>query len=152
MQPSIFALNKRATYDYQILETFEAGIELYGFEVKAIKNGRVQISGAHALIRGGEAWLINAVIPPYQPANMPTDYDQSRTRRLLLKQSEIKYLMGKTQEKGLTIVPLKLYGKNRILKLQLGLARRKQKADRRELLKKREVKKNIERTLKTKNI
>jgi SsrA-binding protein len=143
-----FSENKRAFHDYEILETFEAGIELHGFEVKAIKSGRVKIVGAHALIRNGQAWLINADIPPYQPANTPADYDPSRTRRLLLKQGELRYLSGKTQEKGLTIVPIKLYSKHRVLKLQLGLARRKQKADRRDAIRKREAKKSIERTLK----
>ena len=144
-----YAENRRAAFDYEILELFEAGIALLGFEVKAIRSGFAQIAGAHVLIRGNEAFLLNAIIPPYQPANVPTTYNPSRTRRLLLTQKEIAYVTGKTHESGLTIVPIRLYGKGRTIKLQIGLVRRKKKADKRETIQKREAKKNIARTLKS---
>ena len=145
---STLALNRRASFDYEILETIEAGLELYGFEAKAIQNGHAQIGGAHVLIRNNEAWLLNAYIQPYQPANTPSGYDESRTRKLLLKKDEIRHLIGKTKEKGLTIVPLKLYSKGRTVKVQIGIGKRKKKVDKREMIKKREAKKRIERTLK----
>lgn len=142
------ATNRRAHFDYEILETYEAGISLFGFEVKAIKSGRINLAGAYALIRNNEAWLINATIPPYQTANAPLTYDPTRTRRLLLHKSEIKELIGATSEKGLTIVPLKVYTKNNLVKVLLGLGRHKKKADKRESIKRRETDREIERTLK----
>lgn len=139
----IITENKRARYDYQILETYEAGIELFGFEVKSVKNGRINLAGSYAIIRGNEVWLINADIPPYQPKNAPPDYDFKRTRRLLLRKSEIKNLIGRTQEKGLTLLPLKVYTKNRRIKIEIGLGRSRKKKDKRELIKKRETEKEI---------
>lgn len=144
-----FAENRRALFDHEILESMEAGLELRGFEVKAIRNGFAQIAGAHVLIRGNEAFLLNAIIPPYQPANVPAEYDPARTRRLLLARKEIAYLTGKTHESGLTIVPIRLYGKGRTIKLQIGLVRRKKKADKRGTIQKREARKSIARTLKS---
>src|SRR3990167_8191001 len=94
----IITTNKRAYFDYQILETIEAGVELKGFEVKAIKTGRINLAGSYVVIRNNEAWLINADIPAYQPKNAPIDYDSKRTRRLLLKKSEIKNLIGRSEE------------------------------------------------------
>ena len=129
--------NRKAYFDYEILESFEAGIELFGFEVKAVKTGRMNLNGAHVIIRGNESWLINADIPPYQPLNTPTDYDPKRTRRLLLKHEEIASLIGKTHEKGLTLIPLKVYIKRQKIKIEIGLARSKKKADKREDLKKK---------------
>ena len=92
--------NRRARFDYDIIDTYEAGIELKGFEVKSVTNGRGNLTGAYAIVRGGEVWLLNMEIPPYQPANMPSDYDSTRTRRLLLKKEEIKVLTGKIKERG----------------------------------------------------
>lgn len=135
--------NKRAYFDYQILENYEAGIELKGFEVKSIKNGRINLAGSYAILKDNQLWLLNTDIPPYQPKNMPADYDSKRTRRLLLKKSEIKGLIGKTHEKGLTLVPLKVYTKNRIIKVEIGLGKIRKKQDKRELLKKREDEKSI---------
>ncbi|MEE8131486.1 MAG: SsrA-binding protein SmpB [Candidatus Paceibacterota bacterium] len=140
--------NKRAYFDYQILETLEAGIELKGFEVKSIKTGRINLAGSYAVIRDNQAWLLNADIPPYQPKNMPEDYDSKRTRRLLLQTSEIKNLIGRTQEKGLTLVPLKVYTKNRRIKIEIGLAKSRKKRDKRELIKKREVEREIRKIIK----
>lgn len=139
----VITTNKRAYFDYNILETYEAGIELLGFEVKAIKSNRINLAGSYVIIRDNQAWLLNADIPPYQPLNTPADYDSKRTRRLLLKSSEIKNLIGRTQEKGLTLVPLKVYTKNRRIKLEIGLGKSKKKADKREAIKKREAEREI---------
>ena len=143
----IFAENRRAYFDYEILETYEAGIELSGLEVKSIKSGKAIIAGAFAIIRGSELFLVNADIPPYQMNNTPKEYDPTQTRKLLLRRSEIHSLIGKMQDK-LTLVAIKLYNENGLVKLLVGLARGKKKADKREAIKKRETKREIERTLK----
>ena len=145
---SDFASNKRAYFDYEILETYEAGISLLGFEVKAVKNGRIALVGSYVVMRGNEAWLLNADIPPYQAKNTPASYDPARSRRLLLKKAEIKELVGKAAQSGLTIVPLKVYSKRGFVKILIGLARHKKKTDKREVIKKREAKREIARTLK----
>lgn len=141
------ATNKRAYFDYEILKTYEAGIELFGNETKSIKNGRINLSGSYILIRNNQAWLINAGISPYQPKNAPSDYDSKRTRRLLLKKEEIKELIGKTREKGLTLVPLKVYTKGRknLIKIEIGIGKSRKKQDKREVIKKREVEREIKR-------
>jgi len=143
----IISTNKRAYFDYEIIEVFEAGIELRGFEVKAIKSGRINLAGAYVVIKNNQAWLLNSDIPPYQPKNMPEDYDSKRTRRLLLKKSEIKNLIGRVQEKGLTLLPLKVYtkGKSARIKIEIGLGKSRKKADKRQLIKKREVQREIKR-------
>lgn len=140
-------VNPRAYFDYEILETYEAGIELYGFEVRAVKTGHINLAGSFAIIKNDEAWLLNATIPPYQPKNAPQDYDPARSRRLLLHKSEIKELIGKSIQKGLTIVPLKVYTKRNRVKILIGLARHKKKADKREIIKKREIAREIKREL-----
>lgn len=140
---AIYAVNRRALFDYEVLETYEAGIELFGFEVKAIKTGRINLAGAYAIIQGGEAWLLNASIPPYQPKNTPSDYDEMRSRRLLLHRSEIRELIGKTAQKGLTLVPLRVYDKKSRIKIAFALARHKKKHDKREVIKERETKREI---------
>lgn len=139
----VIIVNKRARFDYEILETYEAGVELRGFEVKAIKNGQANINGARAIIRNEQVWLINADIPPYQPKNTPPDYDSKRTRRLLFKKEEIRRLIGKTREKGLTLIPLKVYIKGRFVKAEIGLVKIRKIIDKRELIKKREVQREI---------
>lgn len=143
-------VNRRAYFDYETLETYEAGIELRGFEAKAVKTGRINLAGSFAVIKDNEAWLLNATIPPYQPKNAPSDYDPTRSRRLLLHKSEIKELIGKSAQKGLTIVPLKVYTKHNRVKILLGLARHKKGKDKRETIKKRETEREIERGLKNK--
>ncbi|MCL4405507.1 MAG: SsrA-binding protein SmpB [Patescibacteria group bacterium] len=143
---SELAANRRAYHDYAVLEKFEAGIELHGHEVKAIKSGRVNIAGAHVALRGGEAWLIGADVPPYQPKNTPASYKPQRDRRLLLNRKEINLLLGRIKEKGLTAIPLRIYtarGKLGIVKLEIGLVRPRNKADKREFLKKQEFQKEI---------
>lgn len=139
------AENKRARFDYTILEIFEAGIELLGFEVKSAKNSRLQLAGSYALIKNGQAWLVNAQIPPYQPGNTPPTYDPTRTRRLLLRREEIESLASKLRG-GLTLIPLRAYIKKNLIKIELGLAKSKKKSDKRELLKKRSVEKEMRRT------
>lgn len=133
----VFAENRRARFDYNVLEVFEAGIALTGQEVKSVKGGRLNLSGSYAVIRKGEVWLLNSEIPAYQPKNAPPDYDAKRSRRLLLKKEEIKSLTGKLHEKGLVLVPLKAYPKKSFVKIELGLGRSRKKSDKRELLKKR---------------
>ena len=155
------AENRRARFDYEILETFEAGIELRGFEVKAVKSGRVNLAGSFALPRAhstssgqatsrgdAEIWLLNCDIPPYQPKNTPHDYDPKRSRRLLLKKAEIKYLLGSITSRGLRLIPIKIYTKNNRIKLELGLGKAKRQIDKRESLKKKEIKREIARNLK----
>jgi SsrA-binding protein len=147
---SELAANRRAYHDYSILEKFEAGVELFGHEVKAIKSGRVNIAGGHVAIRKGEAWLVGADIPPYQPKNILIAYEPQRDRKLLLNKKEIDELAGRIREKGLTVVPLKLYttaGKRATIKLEIGLVRSKKEFDKRELIKKREVERNIRREI-----
>ncbi len=141
----VITTNKRAYFDHEILETFEAGIELKGFEVKSIKNGRINVAGSYVVLRESQFWLLGTDIPAYQPKNAPEDYDSKRTRRLLLKNNEIKELIGRTQEKGLTLLPLKVYtkGKSNLIKIEIGLAKSRKKADKRELLKKRDAMREI---------
>ena len=141
------ASNRKAHFDYEILQKYEAGLELLGHEVKSIRAGHAQLAGSFVVIRGGEAFLVGATIPPYQVKNMPESYDPTRTRRLLLKRSELNELIGESAQKGLTFVPISLYTKGSLIKLSFGQARRKKKYDKRETIKKREDKRNINRAL-----
>jgi len=140
--------NKKATLNYELLKTFEAGIELFGFEVKSLRSRQGSLKGGHVTIRGGEAYLIGVTIPPYQPLNAPKNYDPSRNRRLLLSKKEIAELAGLERQKGLTIVPISVYNKRQYLKLEIAVARGKKKYDKREDIKKRDTKRDLERTLK----
>ncbi|MFA7243773.1 MAG: SsrA-binding protein SmpB [Patescibacteria group bacterium] len=128
--------NKKARFDYAIDESFEAGVVLFGNEIKAARSGRANISGAHVRIMHGEVYLINSIIGDEE--------DKSRSRKLLLKKTEIERLAGKTEEKGLTLVPLKMYFTRGKLKLEVGLGRGKKKFDKRETIKKREQERQIE--------
>lgn len=141
--------NKKAYFNYEILEKFEAGISLIGQEVKSIKTRGVSLTGSYVVLKDNEVFWIGINIPPYQPKNAPKDYNPARTRKLLLKKSEIKYLIGKTRQKGLTLVPLRIYTKNGKIKLEFGIAKGKKKADKRESIKKREVEREIQKELKT---
>lgn len=141
------AVNKKAFFDYEILETYEAGIELLGFEVKAVKSGRVSLGGSFVVVKDEEVWLLNSNIAPYQPKNTPNSYDPARSRKLLLKKSEIRELIGKASQKGLTIVPLRMYNKNRKIKLEIGIARHKKLHDKRETIKERDTRREIERSV-----
>ena len=143
-----YAENRKAYFNYEILEKYEAGIELLGTEVKSVRNGRMSLEGAFVIVRGGEVYLINSNIPPYQVKNSPKDYDETRTRRLLLHKNEIDELTGKSQQKGLTLVPLRLYNKSGKIKLEFALVRGKKKYDKREKLRKEEAGRKIQRALK----
>lgn len=142
------ARNKRAYLDYEVLETFEAGVALKGYEVKSIKKGRINLRGSYVALKGKELYLINTHIPPYQPENTPLDYDPTRSRKLLVHKKEINYLIGKIRQKSLTLIPLKVYTKRGKIKISFGIGKGKRKPDKRELIKKREVKRAIERALK----
>lgn len=137
--------NKRAAFDYEILESYEAGIVLKGHEVKSVKNGHIDLQGSFVVIRNREAWLLNAHISPYQPLNIRESYDPERSRKLLLRRGEIRQLIGKASQKGLTLVPLKVYAKKSLIKIEIGLARHRKKQDKREVLKKRAMQREISR-------
>ncbi len=137
--------NRKATFDFELLERFEAGVELLGTEVKSIRGGQGKLEGAHVVVRGGEAYLVGASVPPYQKANAPKDYEPERVRRLLLKNKEILELFTESEKKGLTIVPLRWYNKNRVLKIEIAVGRGKKKHDKRESIKEREFKRNLTR-------
>jgi len=142
--------NPRAKFDYQILETYEAGLVLTGFEVKAAKSGRLNLKSSYITIKNNEAFLINAQLMPYQPKNTPADYDPNRTRKLLLHKKEIKALIGRIKERGLTLTPIRVYTKRNRIKIEFGLGQGKRKIDKREKIKKRESDRRIERALKRK--
>lgn len=145
---SAYIQNRRATFDFEILKTYEAGLVLHGYEVKAIRAGKGNLKGSHVLVRGGEALLVGASITPYQPANTPKSYNPERPRTLLLSSKEIAELDQKTNTERLTAIPIKLYNSGRKIKLEIALARGKKKTDKRENIKERESKRDIERTLK----
>jgi len=141
--------NKKVRLNFELLEEYEAGMELFGHEVKALRNKLGSLEGAHIVVRGNEAYLVGATIPPYQPSNTPKEYDAERPRRLLLNRKEIAELAGFESKKGLTIVPISVYSKGRNLKLSLAVARGKKQHDKRQTLKEKETKRDIERTLKS---
>ncbi len=143
-----YITNRKAHFNYEILETFEAGIVLSGHEVKAIRLGRGKLEGSHVIIRGKEAFLVGASIAVYQEANTPKGYDQERARKLLLSKKELAHLEEKGEQAGLTLVPLKWYNNGRSVKLELALARGKKKQDKRESIKERDTKRDIGRILK----
>lgn len=134
--------NRKATFNYEILERFEAGIELTGAEVKSIRDGKGSLDGAYIIVRGTEVWLDNMYISPYQPGNGP-EIDPMRSRKILLTKAEIKTITGK--DKGLTIVPLLVYNKQRWIKIEIAVVRGKKRFDKRETIKKRETDRSIRR-------
>jgi SsrA-binding protein len=140
--------NRKAKWNYDLMDQFEAGIELLGIEVKSIKNRRGSILGSYVAVRGKEAFLIGAEIPLYQPNNSPIDYDPKRTRKLLLTKKEIQKLVEYDQEKGLTLIPISMYNKGRNIKLSFTVARGKKSHDKRETIKRREADREMSRSLK----
>ena len=142
--------NKKARFNYEIGETYEAGIELFGYEVKSLRKGLGSLDGAYAVVRGGETFLIGAEIPPFQAKNAPANYDPRRNRKLLLTKKEIRALSQEENKKGLTIVPISVYNKGRKIKVTLGIGKGKKKFDKRQSIKKREADREIRRTLKNK--
>ena len=141
--------NRKAHFNYQVLETYEAGIELFGYEVKSIHTGRAILAGAFAIIRGGEVYLTGMQIPPYQMGNTPSGYDPLRIRRLLLNAKEIRILTELLSKKGLTLVPLSLYSKGRRIKVELAVVKGKKEYDKRETIKKRDTDREIRREYKS---
>lgn len=140
--------NRQARYLYEILETYEAGIELRGTEVKSISDGQVNMRDGFVLIRNGEAWLKNVHISPHPTAGQYFNHDPRRDRKLLLHKKEIRRLVGKLEQQGLTLVPLKMYFKRGWLKVSLGVGRGKKLHDKREDLKKRQDKRDMQRAMK----
>jgi SsrA-binding protein len=138
------ATNRRARHKYELLERFECGIELVGTEVKSLRDGKAQIGDAYAVIEDGEMWLRNAYIPPYEPASRE-NHDPERPRKLLLHRHEIERLIGRSQRKGLTLVPTRIYFKGSRAKVELALARGKEQRDRRREIRDRDVRREIER-------
>lgn len=146
---STLAYNKRATYDYQVLEEFEAGLKLTGPEVKSSKLGHINMQGSFITIRGHEAWLRKMHISSYQKATaQQAGYEPEHDRKLLLKKKEIDYLLGKSQEKGLTIIPISVYTTRRLIKVKIALVKPKKKFDKRQTIKKRDIDREIARNLK----
>lgn len=143
-----FAENRKARFEFEVLETFEAGIELFGFEVKSIRNHKMSLEGSYVFPRKGDLWLVGATIAPYQPKNTPKDYEPARERKLLLRKKEIDYLIGKAAMRGLTIMPVRVYNKGARIKVEIGVARRLKKHDKRARISEREDARKIERTLK----
>lgn len=144
----IYAENRRARADYEILERITSGLELSGQEVKSIRGGKISLQGAFVSMRGGEAYLLNADIPPYQPKNADPAYDRARARRLLLTRAELAKLSESEATKGLTIVPLSVYNKGRFIKLDIAIARGRKKFDKRQAIKKQDTERELGRSLK----
>jgi SsrA-binding protein len=144
-------INRRARYDYHLLDKFEAGMALTGAEVKSIKAGKMSLAESFVKLIDGEAWLVNAYINPYAYADN-RDYDPRRSRKLLLHRNELLKLSQQTKEKGLTIVPISCYTTGREIKLEIALARGKKKADKREAKRKKAIEREIQQSLKDKGM
>ncbi len=145
---SSYIENRKAYFDYEVLEKYEGGLELLGTEVKSIRKGKASLQGSFIIVRGGEVFLINANIQPYQVNNIDKDYDTLRNRKILLTKKEIRELVETDQNKSLTIVPLALYNKGRKIKIEIAVVRGKKKFDKRESIKKRETDRIIRREYK----
>ncbi|PIZ00248.1 SsrA-binding protein [bacterium (Candidatus Howlettbacteria) CG_4_10_14_0_8_um_filter_40_9] len=146
----IIATNKKAHFDYEIHDTFEAGVVLTGPEVKSVKSGNISLKESYAVVKGNEIFLLNAHISPYKFAANEGE-DPARSRKLLLKSSEIKSLIGKTSEKGLTLIPTKVYLKYGLVKIELGLGKGKKKFEKRAKIKERDIGRDIEREIRGKS-
>jgi SsrA-binding protein len=143
----VLAVNKRASYDYELLERYEAGLVLLGHEVKSVKTGHLSLKGSFVAIKGGEMCLTNAFIPPYPFAGKLPQYDPTRSRPLLLKKSEIRSLIGKIRVQGLTLVPLRMYTRRRLLKLEFAVGKGKKSFDKRASIAKKEARRRIDQSL-----
>jgi len=137
--------NKKVHFNYEIGDTFEAGVELFGHEVKSLKKNQGSLDGSYMIVRGGEAYMVNTFIPAYQENNTPEGYDPRRNRKLILRKKEIAELASIEGDRGLTIVPISIYNKGSLIKVKLGVARGKKKYDKRESIQKREVDRNVRR-------
>jgi len=147
MPDQTVAVNRRARHDYAIDETIEAGLVLTGTEIKSIRAGRANLAEAYARIERGEAWLIGAHIAPYEQGNR-NNHEPTRTRKLLLHRDQIAELIGRTQAKGFTLVPLRLYIRNGLAKLEIGIARGKKAHDKRRAIAERDARRDLERETK----
>jgi len=147
MPDKTVAINRRARHEYALEETLEAGIVLTGTEIKSIRAGRVNLAEAYARIERGEAWLIGAHIAPYEQGNR-NNHEPTRTRKLLLRRDQIAELIGRTQAKGFTLVPLKLYIRDGMAKLELGVGKGKKAYDKRRTIAERDVRRELERSTK----
>lgn len=145
---AVLAENRKVRFDYEILETLEAGLVLRGQEVKSVSLGRINLAGSYVVIRGKEAFLLGASIPAYQPKNVWKGYQEDRTRKLLLHKKELSWLLGKTKERGLTLLPLRVYTKGATIKLEIALAKGRKMHDKRTALRKRETQREIEQAIK----
>lgn len=141
----VYADNRKALFDYEVLEKFEAGLALQGQEVKSIKGGHINLSGSYVVLTLQGPNLIGAKVPPYQPKNAPKDYNPEQSRKILLNKKEIDYLRGKVQERGFSLIPLKVYEKSGRIKLEFGLAKGKKKFDKKEKIKQRDLTRQIQR-------
>lgn len=141
------ASNKKAFFDYEILDRYEAGLVLFGQEVKSVKTGHISLKGSFVTLKNGELYLINADIPPYRHAGIVTGYDSRRSRKLLLKKAEIRHLIGKLKAEGLTLVPIRMYTKKRLVKLEFAIAKGKKQYDKREDIAKKEAGRKMKRAL-----
>ena len=140
--------HKKARLDYEVLEEIEAGLQLLGHEVKSLRAHHGKLEGSHVVVRGGEAYIVGMSIPPYQAANTPKDYEPERTRKLLVHKKELAKLSAAEGQKGLTVVPLSVYNKGSKLKVKIAIARGRKVYDKRSVLKERDTKRDIQRTLK----
>ena len=147
MPDKTVAVNRRARHEYAVDETLEAGLVLSGTEIKSIRAGRVNLAEAYARIEHGEAWLIGAHIAPYEQGNR-NNHEPTRTRKLLMHRDQIAELVGRTQAKGYTLVPLKLYIRNGMAKLELGVARGKKAHDKRRAIAERDMRRELDRSTK----
>jgi SsrA-binding protein len=140
------ATNRRARHRFELVETLEAGIQLQGSEVKSLREGKAQLKDGYASVRDGEVWLHNVHIPPYAPATRE-NHEPERPRKLLMHRSEIERLIGKTKERGLTLVPTRLYFRGPRAKVEIALARGKDRGDKRQAIKEREMKREMDRAI-----
>ncbi len=145
----MYAENPKARFDYEILDTYEAGIKLLGFEVKSVKKGRCSIVGTRCIVRGGEVYVVGMKIDPYQVGNTALGYDPLQTRKLLLRKKQIVELEKNGDLKGNTIIPLVVYGEKNLIKIKIALCRGKKTHDKRESLKKRDTDRTLAREYKT---
>lgn len=140
--------NKKATFNYEIVETLEAGIELFGYEVKSLRAGKGNLEGSYIIVRGGEAYLIGALISPFQQNNIPENYEERRNRKLILHKKEIKKILEMGTGTGKSTIPLNIYTKGTKIKLEIAIVKGKKKFDKRQTIKKRETDREIRRDFK----
>lgn len=142
-----YSKNQKAHFDYEILSTISAGLELTGTEVKSVREGKMSLQGSRVSVRGGEVFLLGSDIQAYQPKNAPADYDSVRARKLLLSKAEVAELEKAEGTKGLTIVPISVYNKGRFFKVEIAIAKGKKKFDKRQALKKRDTERDLDRKI-----